>query len=74
MEQMMYLENKLGDSGLTFLYNFCQHHQAALVKKPIILSFPGLATGQCFCSFVGSQLKTDDRVCSPKYISSKALV
>lgn len=45
MEQQAFLQKKLGSAGLCLLYTFCQHHQAALTKKPIILKLTGLATG-----------------------------
>ena len=45
LEQKAFLERGLSRTGAGLLYVFCQHHQAALCKKPVILKFPGLATG-----------------------------
>lgn len=38
-------ESFASDPGTLLISSFCCHHQSVLAKKPIILSFPGLASG-----------------------------
>lgn len=37
---------KQSDVRVALLYTFCCHHQAALAKKPLVLSADGIASGQ----------------------------
>ncbi len=45
LEQKAFLDRHLETTGMTLLHCFCMHHQCCLIKKPLILKLPGLATG-----------------------------